>query len=458
MKKPILFCIACLILQVVVVAQDTASAKTMLETYLENHPKTVRTNFIYEGCNLSVSADSSDLFVQLYIANPMLQMRLLMQECYLFVDPTGQHKEKYAIIMPSAKYVKQFSGGTMPPPTSSDQRPDLSELITLLNLYGTEWDINGRVKQLHSDRFKLVFDKDSEALVYTTLVSREALSKEKNAAEKWSFGFYSPIDGNTPPSNGPMPDRNRQPYSGNADRPQNDDANLRKFLSKTIQQWVSIPIGEIEAVNNIENRPDTLCNMTVSQNSNEIGASFKKEKDTLSVSVFSSSMVTQLDFIMQGFRVDVSNTINDTISILFPSAIGVKDKMLHHPDEIVPSPQGKTADRPDIRYLLSELNDMELTVAGSTDATPLGFTIHVHPDSGKIIYEAQVQTTDFNTDGPVTLTITSNPSETMMQQPEFERTDGDTLTPTNNNVPNIDARKGHSIHETIVVTNAKAQL
>lgn len=436
----------------VVVAQEVDSHATLLDNYIDEHPQTVRVNFIYEGCNLSVSADSSNLFVQLFITNPMLQMRLLMQECFLFIDPTGKRKEKYAIILPSAKYVKGYTGDAIPRPTSSDQRPDLSGLITMLNLYGAEWDINGRTTRLHPDRFKIVFDAEQEALIYTVLASRNAFYKEKNTVDEWCFGIYSPIDGGAPSPNGPMPDRNDRP----ADRESNameDDAKLRQFLSKAIRQWVSISIKDIENANAI--MPQSLSDSESSLDENQFNVSLSTLSDTLSVVVSVNDMMTSQCFIMQGLQLCLTDETNDSIQIEFPSAHDVKDRVRHHPDEVAPTMQnGKKPSRPDIRYLLSEMNDTTIVIHGS-GVEPLSHEIIAQPENGSVVFKVQMLAHGFKADGTVKVSISSAPSEEMMQNPEFERDGaGTTNSP---HTPDMEAKKFKVIRETFYINLPNAQ-
>lgn len=447
MKRLMFLGLLCLLFQGILIAQEGNQTKPLLVTYMESHPQTVRTRFIHDGCSLSLSADSSNLFVQLYITNPMLQMRLLMQECYFFVDPTGKKKEKYALILPSAKYVQSYAG-SMPRPTSSDERPDLSGLLTMLNLYGAEWDINGRVSQLHSDRFRLVFDTIEEALIYTALVPREELSKEKKSTDIWSFGFYSPIDGGTPPPNGPMPNRGRPGKAPNGGgRPQEDDSQLQAFLSKAIQDWTTIAIKEIEDINSVE---IVIEGKGLSTNYG-IEATVTNIGDTLSVGLSSYNPVTQFGFIMQGLCLTISNLSNDSISIQFPSAYDVKDKMNHHPDDEINQFQYEAfPSRPDVRFLLAELNDTTLTVTGTVDATAIRYNISADPDSGQVFYQVELLVKGFRLENSAMVTVTSIPSEAMVQNPEFEREGKKPSMPMNDGQYGDDERS-HSIHETIVV-------
>lgn len=456
MRKQVILGLLCLFCHATLVAQETDSTKPLLETYMESHPQTVRTKFIHDGCSLSLSADSSNLFVQLYIINPMLQMRLLMQECYFFIDPTGKKKEKYAIVLPSAKYVQGYAGNAMLRPTSSDKHPDLSGLLTILNLYGAEWNINGQITQLHSDRFRLVFDTVREALIYTALVPRDALSKEKNSIDAWSFGFYSPIDGGTPPPNGPMSDRNGRHSNVLDSRPQEDDAKLRSFLSKAIQQWTTIPIKEIEDINN-----SGLSHRILRGKGYSIKHDFEIAifiaNDTLSITTSSADSAIHLGFIMQGLCLDMLNPFGDSIGIRFPSAFDVKDKIQHHPDEIRPSWQDGEPSRPDLRYLLSELNDAGLAVSGSVAVKSICYGITATPDSGLIVFHAQILAKGFVAEGPVKIVVSSIPSEEMRSQPEFD-VDGDKKTRPTGNGQHEYGERNRSIRETIVLHITNVQL
>lgn len=433
MKKIVLFFLLFIAIHPLTYSQDTDSNQNLLEAYVEKNPQTVRSKFIYDGCNLSVSADEDNLFVQIMIRNPMIQMRLMMQECYFYVDPTGRRREKFAVILPSAKYLKNAMGNNAPRPSEGEQRPDMTNLIAMMNLYGAEWDINGRSTQLHSDRFRVVFDTSDEALIYTMLLPKDVLLKEKKIAEDWAFGIYSPLDGSTPPQNGPMPNQNgrpqQRPNQGGGMR--DDDSQLREFLSRVISQWITLPIQEIEEINSMEmvlggaaNTPNQRVNVSVSM-----------AGDTLGITVEPTDLVLQFDFIMQGLEICLSSSPKDSILIRYPSAFDVKDQVNHNPDETISeSSVGRLESRPDIRYVLEAINDTSISVSGSIEAEVLEHRIA--PNSGKISFWTKLLMKDFRADAMLRVLISSYPSEEMLQSSDK---------------PDTEAQKSHIFQETVII-------
>lgn len=433
MNRIAIFLLLFLIISPLAFSQATDSEDNLLEAYLEKNPQTIRAKFIYDGCNLSASADEDNVLIQIMIRNPMIQMRLMMQECYFYIDPTGRRKEKFAVILPSAKYLKNAMGNNNPRPSEGEPRPDMTSLITMMNLYGAEWDINGRSTQLHSNRFRVVFDTSEEALIYTMLLPKDVLLKEKRLAEEWAFGIYSPLDGSTPPQNGPMPNQNGRPQQ----RPDNrggmrdDDSQLREFLSRVISQWITLPLKEIEEINSMEMVLGGEAN-TANQ---RLNVAVSLAGDTLGVTVEPKDLVLQFDFIMQGLEICLSSSPNDSILIRFPSAYDVKDQVNHRPDETISeSSVGRLEGRPDIRYVLEAINDTTLSVSGSVEAEVLEHRIA--PDAGKISFWTKLLTKDFKTDAMLRVVVSSHPSAEMLQSSEGA---------------DAEAKKSHVFQETVII-------
>lgn len=451
MRKMVIFLFVYFMGQFAMAQHNADSTQSLLETYLENNPQTVRAKFIYDGCNILVSADEDNLLVQVMVINPMIQMRLLMQECYLFIDPTGKKKEKYAVILPSAKYVKSYMGNTAPRPTSGDERPNLTELITLMKLYGAEWDVNGRITRLHPQRFRLVFDTDEDALIYSVLIPKNWLSKEKDIAEQWAFGFYSPIDGNAPQAGAPMPNPNGRPDNpNNGGGMQGDDAKLKGFLSKVIRQWTLLPIKEIEGLNSNKMTCRVLGGKAISDNQ-ALEVSVSIIEDTLAITVEPKIDVLQLDFIMQGLELTLFNASGDSIAIRFPSAFDVKDKVHHHPDETTPPQKlDESPSRPDLRYVLAVLNDTILGISGSVEANALMYEISADPNSGQVVFQAKLIVKDFMPDAIVQVLLLSKPSLGMTQSLEFEHQNKNNTLPERVLFEN-ETQKSHSFQETLTI-------
>ena len=136
--------------------------KDSITLYLERNPNAVDYNIISEGSKIYLSADDKYLFINLSIANPTMQMRFLMQQASLYIDPTGKKKKRYKISLPSAPDVKEqlsmISGdenivnkykqkspygqnsqkGPNGPGGSGEEeeRPDIRPLIRALNYWG----------------------------------------------------------------------------------------------------------------------------------------------------------------------------------------------------------------------------------------------------------------------------------------------------------------------------------
>jgi hypothetical protein len=81
--------------------------KDSITLYLERNPNAVDYNIISEGSKIYLSADDKYLFINLSIANPTMQMRFMMQQASLYIDPTGKKKKRYKISLPSALDVKE---------------------------------------------------------------------------------------------------------------------------------------------------------------------------------------------------------------------------------------------------------------------------------------------------------------------------------------------------------------
>lgn len=178
---------------------------TLIDKYLESNPKTVRIRCLEEGCNLSVSVNDSNMLLQLYVSHPMMQMRLLMQGLTMYIDPTGRKKEKYAVVIPGGENVKRQMGAMPSAPSQkqrgdSKQRPDIGRLVSVLNMHGARWDVNGIIQHYYADRFSINVDRSHEAVVYTVLVPVIEMMREKKWDDKWNVGIYIASNTQTGPS------------------------------------------------------------------------------------------------------------------------------------------------------------------------------------------------------------------------------------------------------------------
>lgn len=351
----------------IVYAQDNRNS---IDEYLSNNSKIVRTRCLAEGCNISLSSDDSNMFIQLFVSHPAMQMRLLMQEWTIFIDPTGRKKEKYAIIVPGGQSVKRQLG-TMPRPQTpndgefSNTRPDHSKLIAALNLYGAKWDVNGGVDHLDHSRFSISVDDEHQAIVYSLLVPKNEMIKEKRLSDNWSFGiFVSTNSMDRPPlQEEPMPSQHeRHPIHHENRSPSRNPALSHDIMTKEILEWITVPHGSFNFSSdgnnatlqgNLSARPFT-CHAS----NDNIRMTLSSFNDTVDIDIDVADGENQMLFLMQGLDMSLFSSHDSLLYFIqFPSAKDVHDKLTLHPDQLsVHAPQGVDPSRPDIGYVVDALN------------------------------------------------------------------------------------------------------
>ena len=277
-----------------------AVTENAIKKYVAEYPNVVRKNFLYEGSSLSVSTNEEHLFVQLYVAHPELLMRMIMQGGTIYIDPTGKKKEKYAIILPSAKDIKDQMGDFMPTPPSTDkvngeemstsERPNIQPVIFAMSMHGATFDIDGEERLLYDDSFSMLLDEENNAVIYNILLPRNDLDVRK-PSKIWAFGLYLGMDeapqqpmrpqpgvgasgggmggpggGMGGPGGGmrgpgglqmqgpSMRPQHRENYPVGDKRPQQKSGNdnhdsLQRIMSEEVEEWIFLSIDEISSVN-----------------------------------------------------------------------------------------------------------------------------------------------------------------------------------------------------------------
>lgn len=245
MKKIVLFFILITLVKVTAVTQEVGTVDS-LSLFIEENPYAVCENIIYEGSRVYLSANESDFLINLSIANPQLQMRLLMMPTSIYVDPTGKKKKKYRIILPSA--IDVIDEMEMPQPIEEkhemqNMMPDISPLLYALNKKGAIY-IAGKMKvELDFHRFHMELDQENGLINIYLLIPKTHLMADKKLSEMWSLGVSSQNDERMmPPQEHPMP-QERFESDG-------DDSDLNMFLQRDIRSWVNFSIDEVNNINN----------------------------------------------------------------------------------------------------------------------------------------------------------------------------------------------------------------
>lgn len=226
-----------------------------LGSFADLHPRCLKANVVYEGCNLLLSSDGEYLFVQFNILHPAMQMRFLMQGLMLYVDPTGKKKEKYSVIFPSAKDVQELmEGGNLNPSNRQqrEERPDISPLIANLQKCGVVCDIKGKGCPLRKDMFSISLNEERSVLSYSVLIPMNDMFKEKKISQVWSVGLYSEGGqrGNERPNMEDLPMGQYSEMKIEEDLSSRDDQEeLRKIMSRDIESWTKFSLENICSLN-----------------------------------------------------------------------------------------------------------------------------------------------------------------------------------------------------------------
>ena len=246
MKKRFILYILFLIIPSVVSA--TTQENDSLKAFIDKNPNAVSLNVIYGGTRLNLSADDDYLLVNLSVAHPALQMRFLMQNVSLYIDPSGKRKKKYEVILPSAIDVKDEIGAAVPRPETGieqDARPDIRPLISALNKKGATLHFDRISSALGYQSFHLEIDQEHDLLNYYILIPKGLLMQEKKLSDKWSIGIFSINDfANMPPpedegGGGMMP----PPIEGE------NQQDIQELMQSDIREWTKFSIDEANNIN-----------------------------------------------------------------------------------------------------------------------------------------------------------------------------------------------------------------
>lgn len=235
-------------------------AEEPLQTFIKNNPKCYSKEIFYEGCKVFLCSDGESLLVQFKVLHPAMQMRVLMQGLTFYIDPTGRKKEKYSIILPAAKEVKEQMLPMEPQNQRRDdmqmERPDIKPLIKALYKYGAILDINGKSNFINKECFAINLNETEESLIYTVLIPIEQMLEEKKLSDKWRLGLYSqggkPDEGGPDFEDAPNFERRHTPRQrpNDGQRGQDEENKIRDILIKDIETWMDFSFSKICSLNN----------------------------------------------------------------------------------------------------------------------------------------------------------------------------------------------------------------
>lgn len=217
-----------------------------LSMFMGNNPKALCINAVHEGCKIYLSADETDMLIGFAIANPQLQMRLLMMPTEIFIDPSGKKRKHYSIQLPCVLNVKDELNDmehTGPMEIDEGARPDIMPLLDVLKSHGATYSARGQKYMLGFQRFHIELDYENELIVFYMLIPKSHLMADKRMKETWSIGVCSRNEHGTqpPPHNDEM--MPMQP-------PMHDeDIELRDFLQGDIRSWMKFSIDELNNLN-----------------------------------------------------------------------------------------------------------------------------------------------------------------------------------------------------------------
>ena len=217
-----------------------------LSMFLNSNPEALCINAIHEGCKIYLSADETDMLISFAIANPQLQMRLLMMPTEILIDPSGKKRKHYSIQLPSALSVKdQLNDMEHAGPMEMDEgaRPDIMPLLDALKSHGAVYSVRGQKHLLGFQRFHIELDYENELIVFYMLIPKSHLMADKRMKDTWSIGICSKNERGTqpPPHNDEMMPMQPPMHEENIE--------LRDFLQGDIHSWVKFSIDELNNLN-----------------------------------------------------------------------------------------------------------------------------------------------------------------------------------------------------------------
>ena len=414
------------------VVPTTAQEKDTLSVFIENNPNAVDFNVIHEGTKLNLTADDDFLMINLSIAHPALQMRFLMQKVSLYIDPSGKKRKNYEIVLPSAMDVKDELEKVNPQTAGkkdADTRPDIRPVIAALNKQGADYNCEKLSQHLGYQHFHIGMDTKNELLNYYVLIPKEKLMQDRKLSDIWTLGIFSINDmANMPPpeqdgeEGGMMP----PPMEGE------NQEDIQELMQSDIRLWTKFSIDD---VNNANEPVLSPVPNTVKIEALECG-------DSLEFKLTAYQIETQLTFLMQGMEMTAIQ--QDTLTMSFPSAAMVRNKVRRHPNEVKAvlnsvSQAGKDSVnhvvRPDVQPLVAALNDTTAVVAYQGKKENIrDFKIDVDREMAIMSFSvriARAMVSDNN--GMVQILVTSVPPNHQGDRPEFS---GRRLSGENAPLPN----------------------
>lgn len=131
-------------------------------------------------------------------------------------------------------------------------------------------------------------------------------------------------------------------------------------------------------------------------NTDDVDVIVLEKEDSISIKLTASKIETQLTFLMQGLNISVLQ--EDTLTLSFPSALVVRDRVKRHPNEVkaeLSSTKGRRIGndsinqviRPDVQPLIAALNDTTATLKNqSTNIDIRSFKIEVDVEKEQMTF------------------------------------------------------------------------
>jgi len=243
-----------------IMAEEKNDSLSTLQAFIKNNPRCYSKEVFYDGCHVLLCSDGESMLVQFKVRHPAIQMRVLMQGITFYIDPTGRKKEKYSVILPAAKEIKEQIQAMEPHRQRVNdfqtERPNIKPLINSLSQYGATLDVNGKSNSIEKEYFVINLDEADESIVYTVLTPIEQMLGEKKLSDRWRLGLYS--QGGRPseddPGFGERPELGNKPaqnqYSKENRHRANAEKDIRDILIKDIEVWIDFSFSEICSLNN----------------------------------------------------------------------------------------------------------------------------------------------------------------------------------------------------------------
>lgn len=142
-----------------------------------------------------------------------------------------------------------------------------------------------------------------------------------------------------------------------------------------------------------------------------IMARASSKEGELHCEILTTNPKQQLSFLMQGLTLSVICG-QDSVVVIFPDAMMVRNKVKHHPNEVKPTFKGDSIGeeiRPDLQPLIAALNDTTATIT-KQDATleTHAFDIDLNRETTELLFSVSIPWCDCDSDS-ITVKITSTP-------------------------------------------------